>query len=297
MTSTSAPPSPVPSPSSPAASAEASSRRLVLIDFDGTFAARGIAPQAHAEAVTAARAGGHTVLLATGRAASIVHPEVAALFDGMVTAAGARIQLGTEVLRDEEFPAALGRRAVEVLLEAEVPFVLEAHEALYATAATAEQVRSRPRPSATELSAGVGGGPQDIADALRVPEEITAARFAKISLWSSPVPLEDLAERIGPEVGALPGAIMQQRSASGELHLAGIDKADGLHRACEHLGFERSATVAIGDGLNDLGMMRIAGTGVAIQGAPEPVLTAADTVVPGPAELGIITAFTRLGLI
>ena len=280
----------------PAPVAGDSTRRLVLIDFDGTLAARGVAPRAHAEAVLAARAAGHTVLLATGRAASIVHPDVAALFDGMITAAGARIQLGTEVLRDEEFPAPLGRRAVEVLLEQEVPFVLEAHEALYATAATAELVRSRPQPSAQELSAGIGGGPRDIAEAVQVPADLTRESFAKISLWSSPVPLEDLAARIGPEIGALPGAIMQHRTASGELHLAGIDKADGLLLACEHLGLEQSATVAIGDGLNDLGMMRIAGTGVAVQGAPEQLLAAADTVVPGPAELGVVTAFQSLGL-
>src|SRR5690625_7746640 len=53
-------------------------RRCVFIDFDGTFAHRGVAPLAHAEAVHRARANGHLVLLCTGRPASIVAPEVAA---------------------------------------------------------------------------------------------------------------------------------------------------------------------------------------------------------------------------
>src|SRR5699024_4398475 len=89
-------------------------RRCVFIDFDGTFAHRGVAPRAHAEAVRRARRNGHVVLLCTGRPNSIIAPEVAALFDGVVASAGGWIQVGETLLKDQRFPEQLGRRAVEV---------------------------------------------------------------------------------------------------------------------------------------------------------------------------------------
>jgi hypothetical protein len=59
-----------------------------------------------------------------------------------------------------------------------------------------------------------------------------------------------------------------------------------------------ASTVGIGDGMNDLGMLQVAGTAIAIDGAPAPVLDAAGgNTVPGPMEHGIITAFERLGML
>lgn len=80
-------------------------RHAVFIDFDGTLAEHGVAPHEHAEAVRAARAAGHAILLCTGRPGSIVAPEVAELFDGVISSAGAHVQVEGEVLRDDRFPS------------------------------------------------------------------------------------------------------------------------------------------------------------------------------------------------
>ena len=288
-------------------------RRCVFIDFDGTFAQHGVAPAEHAEAVAEARANGHLILLSTGRPASIVAPEVAALFDGVISSAGGHVRIGEEVLHDERFPAALGRRAVEVLLRHDVAFALEAPDALWCSASAAKRIRARveaPAPgSGSEAGpgadpgagagsrAGIGNGPRDIVDAVRVPEDLGACSFAKISLWESRVPVEQLAAEIGPEVGALPNSITTEDTSSGELHLRTVDKADGLLRTAEHVGLDVSATVAIGDGLNDLGMLRAAGSGISSEGARDEVREAARFEVPGPSEHGVVTAFQRLGLL
>jgi len=270
-------------------------RRCVFIDFDGTFAHRGVAPRAHGEAVERARARGHLILLCTGRPASIVAPEVAALFDGVVASAGGLIRVGDQLLKDQRFPAELGRRAVEVLLRHEVPFVLETPDALLCTPRSAEALRARVRPALPED--GVGGGLQDLLDAIELPEDLASASFAKISLWGSPVRIEQLAAEIGPEVGALPNSIADDAS-SGELHLLSVDKADGVEEVARHLGMDLTSTVGIGDGMNDLGMLRATGTAIAVNGAPAAVLGAAGGVsVPGPLEHGIVTAFERLGML
>lgn len=270
-------------------------RRCVFIDFDGTFAHRGVAPRAHADAVRQARANGHVVLLCTGRPDSIVASEVAALFDGVVASAGGWIRVGDQLLRDERFPEALGRRAVEVLQRHDIPFTLETPEALLCTPRSAHELRTRMRPPLPED--GVGNGLQDLIDAIVMPEDLTSVSFAKISLWGSPIPVEQLATEIGPEVGALPNSMTADVS-SGELHLVSIDKADGVQRVADHLGMALASTVGIGDGMNDLGMLQAAGTAIAIDGAPAPVLDAAGgKTVPGPLEHGIITAFEQLGMI
>lgn len=72
-----------------------------------------------------------------------------------------------------------------------------------------------------------------------------------------------------------------------EVMAAGVDKASGLARLCSHLGVDRSEVLALGDGLNDLGMLRWAGHGVAVANAEPAVLAAADGVTAAADEDGV----------
>lgn len=271
-------------------------RRGVFIDFDGTIADQGVVPAAHVQAVARARAAGHTIVLCTGRSAAIVADPVAALFDGAVTSAGGHVRIGDDVLRDVRFPSDLARRTVSALEEREVVFALEAPEALFCPPRTRSFFSGRPQ--LVEPRPGdVGGGAQDLVDAVVEPEDLGSCSFAKIALWRSPVPVDELAAEIGSELATLPNSIADDGTSSGEIFLRGIDKADGVRRVAEHLGLGIEATVGIGDGMNDLGMLRAAGTAVAISGAPAPLLEEADMVVPPPSQHGLVEAFERLGMI
>lgn len=272
-------------------------RRAAFLDFDGTLAQGGVMPGPQAEAVLRARAAGHAVLLSTGRPSSIVAADVAELFDGMVTSAGAHIRVGEQLLQDVRFPAALARRTVETLEAHGADYALEAPEALWCTPRSAERLETRRGEIRTPRDGERGRGFADILDAIEVREELGEVSFAKISVWSSPVGIERIAAELGEEVGALPNSISEDGRGSGELHLAELDKADGLSLVAEHLGLGIPDTVAIGDGPNDLGMLRAAGTGVAILGSRPEVLAAADEAVPGPSENGVLTAFARLGML
>ena len=272
-------------------------RRAAFLDFDGTLAESGIVPRAQAEAVLAARAAGHAILLSTGRPASIVASDVAALFDGMITSAGGHLRIGEELLRDVRFPAALARRTVELLEAHGAAYALEAPEALWCSASSADRLERRRRGAPVPAAGELGRGFADILEAISVPEDPASVSFAKISVWSSPVPIEQLAAEIGPEVGALPNSISEDGRGSGELHLVEVDKVDGLRLAAEHLGVGIEDTVAVGDGRNDLGMLRAAGTAVAIRGSSPEVLAAADMEVAPPSEHGVEEAFARLGML
>jgi len=58
----------------------------------------------------------------------------------------------------------------------------------------------------------------------------------------------------------------------------GITKASGLESVCERLGVDAADVLAIGDGRNDIEMLRWAGRGVAMGQAPLEVQEAADFV-------------------
>src|SRR5699024_1626532 len=207
-------------------------RRCVFIDFDGTFAHRGVAPRAHAEAVHRARRNGHVVLLCTGRPNSIIAPEVAALFDGVVASAGGWIRVGATLRRDHGSPPRRGAAPAEGCRAPASPSTLEPPERRRSTPRPPRGLRRRVAPPLPE--AGVGNGLQDLIDAIVLPEDLAAASFAKISLWGSPIRVERLAAEIGPEVGALPNSITDDTS-SGELHLLSVDKADGVQEVALYL--------------------------------------------------------------
>ncbi len=58
----------------------------------------------------------------------------------------------------------------------------------------------------------------------------------------------------------------------------GIDKAESLKRLLQLLGLKEDSMVCVGDGGNDISMIRLAGVGVAMLNAPERVKEAADWV-------------------
>jgi Cof subfamily protein (haloacid dehalogenase superfamily) len=66
-----------------------------------------------------------------------------------------------------------------------------------------------------------------------------------------------------------------------------VTKAAGLAFLAERMGFTREATVAFGDGENDVELLDWAGYGVAVANAHERVLAIADYVCPSVEEEGV----------
>lgn len=58
----------------------------------------------------------------------------------------------------------------------------------------------------------------------------------------------------------------------------GVTKATGMQRVLDHVGIARADSIGVGDGSNDLPMIKYAGLGVAMGNAPENVKAEADVV-------------------
>jgi HAD superfamily hydrolase (TIGR01484 family) len=78
-----------------------------------------------------------------------------------------------------------------------------------------------------------------------------------------------------------------------DLSPVGVSKASGLALVAEQLGVDRSDVLAIGDGRNDVEMLRWAGRGVAMGQAVEEVLDAADAVTDTVYDDGVVSELHR----
>jgi Cof subfamily protein (haloacid dehalogenase superfamily) len=81
-----------------------------------------------------------------------------------------------------------------------------------------------------------------------------------------------------------------------EVMTAGVSKGAALKTALSIRGIAREATIAFGDGENDIPLLAEAGFGVAMANAHPAVLKAADAVAPSNEEDGVASFLERLCL-
>ena len=79
-----------------------------------------------------------------------------------------------------------------------------------------------------------------------------------------------------------------------DLNPKGVSKATGLEAVRQRLGVGAGRTVAVGDGRNDLEMLRWAGRGVAMGGSDDVVCAAADEVTGPVTEDGVVPVLRGL---
>ncbi|MGX9901329.1 HAD-IIB family hydrolase [Arthrobacter sp. SA17] len=242
--------------------------RAVFLDVDGTYADYGLVPDGHVRAVRSAREGGHKMFLCTGRPVSMLPGSIrGAGFDGLVASAGAYVEVGGEVLVDRRFPADLAARTVAALDAHNAVYILEAQESLHVPPAASGRLHAIIEEHFSQAPDGRSTGSSAILDALRPAADLAATPFAKVSVFDSPVSMEQLVLEIGEGIAVVANSIADEGRHSGELYQQGISKAEGIAAAIAHLGIARGDTIAVGDGENDLEMIAFAGIGVVIQGS------------------------------
>jgi hydroxymethylpyrimidine pyrophosphatase-like HAD family hydrolase len=125
-------------------------------------------------------------------------------------------------------------------------------------------------------------------DALNVWEPLV--KLLALHPTIEPLTLTDLAQRIvGDRVTVTNSGLPRV-----EMSPLGVDKGSGLAALCADLGILREEVVAFGDMLNDIAMLRWAGTGVAVANAHPDVLAVADAVTLACEEDGVAEMIERL---
>lgn len=79
-----------------------------------------------------------------------------------------------------------------------------------------------------------------------------------------------------------------------EVNAPDANKGNALKFLCDYLKIDRSESMAIGDGMNDMNMIRQAGIGVAMGNAEEAILKAADCVTAVNNEDGVAVMIEKV---
>jgi HAD superfamily hydrolase (TIGR01484 family) len=265
--------------------------RLVALDIDGTLlgwvegvgtTAMQISPEVHA-AVHRALDGGAEVVLASGRSPYGMN-RVADLLDlhpgvgeplWVVASNGAVVfrYPPLEVVHEETFDAA---PAVAAILR-------QRPNALVAVEERGVGYRvNRPFP------AGELQGESTIADVA----ELVAVPVSRVIIRDPESTAEDFVA-LAAQLGLQGTDYVVGWTAWLDLAPVGVNKASGLAYVARELGVEAADVLAIGDGRNDIEMLRWAGRGVAMGQSIDVVKQAADAVTGRVDDQGVVQELDR----
>ncbi len=103
--------------------------------------------------------------------------------------------------------------------------------------------------------------------------------------------------RMRVQLAEVPGILVTSSLPNNlEINAYGADKGTALLRLAEYLNIRREEVMALGDGENDLTMIRMAGFGVAMGNAEEHVKAAADHITATNDEAGVAAAIRKFVL-
>jgi hydroxymethylpyrimidine pyrophosphatase-like HAD family hydrolase len=264
-----------------------SERLLIALDVDGTLIHEDeTVGQAVVDAVARAREAGHEVMLATGRSwetAAGVHERFELDSEFIVCANGA-----LTLQRDPDAPNGYRREFVEVFDPSDVLEMIRPH--LPSGSFMVEDPTGFRRYTA-------GMSDWELSNGEEVPfEELSAHPATRVVVIS---PQHDEEEFLSIVEGMGLHKVSYSIGWTAWLDIApdGVNKATALERVRERLGIARTNIVAVGDGRNDLDMLRWAaaeGRSFAMGQAPDDVKAAATAVTAPVVDDGLAQVLDAL---
>lgn len=269
--------------------------KYIFLDIDGTLFDNNALciPESTKRAVELARKKGNKIFISTGRSSCMIDIVDEIGFDGVIAAAGAYVQVGEEVIYEESIERGELEEITSFCDEQNVAYILEGKSGVYLDS------------KVTGLFDEMGGMDNSLKAffshrMFRGMKEYLADKeiIYKMVLYAlSEKDLFKVRERFSQEFQMVPGQVDVRFPYNAELLLLRNNKASGIRRAIEYSGGDMADTVAVGDSLNDLEMIKECTIGIAMGNADERLKPHADYVTSDIGEHGIYKAFERFQLI
>ena len=262
-------------------------KKAVFFDVDGTLFLQGNpVPESTVAAIHKLRENGHLAFVCSGRS-RIMIPEKEILsvgFDGVIAACGMYASFGERVLFDEEMTEEQLTDILPVLKDTDTMYILEGTEYIYYDEQTIHYAID---------DWYVRSIKEMVPERFRVvPENIREIHANKISIQVPRERMEEVTERAKRHYSLL---LHEENIAESGPH--GYTKAGGIKRVCEILGVDRKDTIAVGDSINDVEMLRYAGVGIVMGNGTQVAKDNADYITTDIYEDGIWNAMEHFGLI
>lgn len=271
--------------------------KLIFFDIDGTLLGKGKdLPKSANDAIQAAKEKGNMVFLATGRSKGSIPRKILDLgFDGLVLGSGAYVEYEKEILFHEILDKRKVKELADYFKQEQAFLMFETNEASYMT----EETKAYFAGKITREEFWDEEMVQEFTDHMRIEDDLEKIEgINKLAYFDFTGSKRDLVNAFIDDFTILPNSIMtNQESNSGEISKKGITKATGIECILRHIGADMKDVIAFGDGFNDMEMIQIAGTGVAMGNAVEELKEVADIVAPDMYEDGIQLTLKYLGVI
>lgn len=269
-------------------------KKLVFLDIDGTLIPKSQKMREKTiQALRQANDNGHILCICTGRTYCEM-PDEMKRFDGVISAAGACVMWKNEILLAEYLSDKKKEQVIELLEEAGAVYTMEGFDNLYMK-----------RENYEKLLRDLEGRDEEERGILKLFEKTCFCtgvekmeKVHKCSYFYAEKDGEWFRERLKKWDMSL-AAFSQgdMRGNSGEITKTAFTKGSAVQYLSEYLGIPVEDTIAIGDSENDIGMLKAAGTGIAMGDALDYVKKAADDVTGSVEEDGVYHAFRKYGLI
>lgn len=270
--------------------------KLIFLDIDGTLTLPGTStpPESALTAVRRSRERGHKVFLCSGRSLGMQEELLSYGFDGAVASAGGCVMCGGEVIYDHPIAREQLRWALQLLEDAGAYYMMETRDTAYGGQGAVEL-----------MTEGRGGGSEALRWKRAIRENL---RFRPLEEYrGEPVYkvffITRYQERLPVEALSQVFFVCDQNLFArdgvyrGELIHRDFDKGTGMVRVCAYWNASLADTVAFGDSMNDLAMLKAAGVSVCMENGEEALKAVSDLVCPPVERDGLYQAFLQLGLI
>lgn len=257
----------------------------VFFDIDGTlWNSRNEIPESTVRAIHQLQDNGHLAFINTGRSRAFVRRRnlLDIGFDGIVSACGTMIEINDQVKLYNKLSLPVIHKAMTVFHKYHYKVIMEGRSHLYL-----HFREFKGDPYGEKLISELADGGLLEIDDYRDKWEVS-----KFSCDTRGCEIEPCRDELKDELDFLihtPGVV--------EMVPKGFTKGTGIIKTCELTGIDPSQTVAFGDSVNDLDMLRTAGVGVAMGNGTDAAKKASDYVTTAMEDDGIEHGLKHLGLI
>lgn len=270
---------------------------IIFIDVDGTLVDKDetVTP-AVALACRQAVDAGHLVYLSTGRTSpEVVHIREAVGAHGVIGGGGSYVEMGHDVVHETALDADVTTSILDFMSGRGIPHYSQTHDALFGDARLISEFAQR-----RDAAVADGHDPQFYADHLAwlTPMAHLPLESAyKVGFHHTPdVTVDDVRRAFGDVTDVIGFALSPWGPHSGELLQPGVNKGTAVLWLLDRLGLDPSDALAFGDSANDLEMLQVVGTGIAMGNSSADALAVADEVTEPVWEDGVSRALVRHGL-
>lgn len=272
--------------------------RLIAIDLDGTLLdSEGRLPPRNRDALHRAHQAGLKIVLCTGR----LYPETRPILDAIGLDLDAAITVGGAVVSDVASGRTIERTTIPRALARRVGSFFQSHGHTLLWMIDGDEagydghVIAGPRRHVA-VNVWLSRAPVAVRPLDTLPDN--GAEPVRITVVDESDPLTALSERFREEFGdSVPHNVIRVHSYNFsviETFGPRVSKWNGILSLCRRWGIDPSQTVAIGDDVNDLPMIRAAGLGVAMGNAVPAVREAASVHTETHDACGVAVLIERL---